>query len=318
MSNLMKGDDVNIDRLSSFLQKQGMLNVMLVSTIQNHVFYLEPFKGHSLILKRHRNRARLEQQWRFFAQQTSSVIIPFQRFPNQKPYLTDDSHYWTITPYIPGKKLNYHFAGDRESGLLALQTFHHDTKRIKVSSPLRQEIFYRRWSKRLQKFRNTAPLFQEYGFGALFNDIVQTTEKHLSLITGFDWAGLERSALQSGTWIHGDVAAHNFIRYKGRVYMIDFDLLGCASPLHDYIQLGQRFLPYLNWDSERLLSYNMVQEKYLRPWLYALFIPSDVMRDWLYYMNRRSIQPVGDYLEKMEREWIQRLSFLKTAIDMLN
>ncbi|SFA69061.1 Phosphotransferase enzyme family protein [Lentibacillus halodurans] len=309
---------MSINRLSSFLQKKGMLQPRHMTSVNKHVFYVETNHRERLILKRHHNHSRVEQQWNFFEQQSSYIPVPFQRFPNQKPFLYDNGMYWTISPYIPGQKLNYMAERDRVEALKSIQTFHNETEGIKLRYPLKKEIFYIRWYKRLQNFRNTESIFKEYGFLGLYKDMVQTAEKHLQYVSAYNWFELERAARKSGTWSHGDVASHNFIRYSGRIYLIDFDLLSCAPPLYDYIQLGQRFLPYLNWNAERLLSYKIVQNKYLKPWLHALFIPSDVMREWLYYIHSSPGRLMYGYLARMKEDWVKRQSFVKNAQNMLN
>ncbi|QKY69570.1 phosphotransferase [Lentibacillus sp. CBA3610] len=318
MSDSIQGDEMNADRLSSFLLKNGGLKPVRLTSIQEHVVYIETNEGERLILKRHNNKLRVEQQWHFFEQQSSSIPVSFQRFPNQKQFLYDNGRYWTISPYIHGRKLNYVFAKDRKDALNVLKMFHNDTKGVKIRHPLIKEMFYVKWHKRLQKFMYTEPIFKEYRFNPLFTDIVQTAEKYLQLVSAFNWGELHDKARQLGTWIHGDVAAHNFIRSSGQIHLIDFDLLSCAPPLNDYIQIGQRYLPYLNWDLDRLLSYKIVPQKTIKPWLYSIFIPSDVMREWLYFLDSNSERPIRNYLEELEMDWLKRQYFLKTARKMLN
>jgi len=318
VSDFKQRDDVSMDRLSSFLQKKGMLKTDYIDRIRKNVFYLETNHDNKLILKRHHNIRRVEQQWRFFEQQTTSFIVSFQRYPNQKQILAGNGQYWTISPYIPGQKLNYKTHEDRKASLQTLRTFHDETKGIKLPRPLQKERFYMRSYKRLQHFQKTEPVFWKCGLMSLFTDIVQTTENQLQNVSLFPWAEWEERARKSGTWIHGDVASHNFIRHSGQIYMIDFDLLSCAPEIYDYVQLGQRFLSYLNWDLQQLLSYKMVSDRFMWPWLHAILIPSDIMREWLHYINSDSGRPVSDYLAEMEANWIKRQSFFKLAQSMLN
>ncbi len=309
---------MSLDRLSSFLRKKSMLKTTYMYRIQKHVFYMEAENGDQLILKRHNNRLRVEHQWHFFDRQTCSFIVPFRRFPNDKRFLIDNGYCWTISPYIPGRKLNYASPGDRAASLRTLQTFHTETKGIRINRPFRKELFYQRWYNRLQRFKNTEHLFKQLGFATLFLNIVQTTEHQLQELAHSPLSNLENESLKTGIWIHGDVASHNFIRYDGHVFMIDFDLLTCTSGIYDYIQLGQRFLPYLDWDLNRLMSYKMVHEKHLKLWLDAILLPSDIMREWLHYINGNSSRLAHDYLTELETNWNKRQSFLKMVQTVLN
>src|SRR5699024_11591376 len=98
--------------------------------------------------------------------------------------------------------------------------------------------------------------------------------------------------------------------------MIDLDLLRRVSKLYDDNQLEQRFLPHINWDIGDLLAYEMVSERDVRKWLSAIIIPSDVIREWRFFLSQGS-SPVKQYLSQMEKTWSKRQFFLKNAKLML-
>src|SRR5699024_7606588 len=125
----------------------------------------------------------------------------------------------------------------------------------------------------------------------------------------------DKEARLKGECVQGDVASHNFIQNE-QTFMIDFDLLRCGSQLYDYIQLRQRFLPHINWDIGDLLAYEIVAERDVRKWLSAIIIPSDVIREWLFFLSQGS-SPVKQYLSQMEKTWSKRQFFLKNAKSML-
>ncbi|WP_164668491.1 phosphotransferase [Virgibacillus doumboii] len=308
---------MNFDRLSSFLYNTGMLEILRITSIKNNVFYLETKGEEKFILKKHRNQAKVEQQWIFFEKLNLPVVIGFERFPNHKRFIKDNGQYWTISKYIKGKRLNYADEEDRQETLQTLQTFHEHSSGLKIPEPLKKELFYKRWYKRLQTFRKTEYIFIEYQFNSLYKDIVQTTEHALEIISEYPWNRLEQQAVAYGTWIHGDVASHNFIRGRNQLYMIDFDLLLCAPQLYDCIQLGQRFLPYTDFDLYKLLSYRMVEEQFLKPWLYGISVPSDILREWINYLYRTPERSVHNYLQTMHSNWMKRQSFLKEVRSML-
>lgn len=295
-----------------------MLAIRQLTTIKPHVFYLETNNKEELILKKHHKQENVRQQWDFFQKLPSSNAVRFIRFPNGKKAIFGYDTWWTIAPYVSGKKLYYKNAVDRTEAVKALKHFHHDAVSINITSPLKRENMLICWYWRLLAFKKTKDLFKENGFAHLYKDIVQMTSAQLKSATQFPWERYEEEALKNGLWTHGDVASHNFIRGKG-TYLIDFDLLQSTAQIYDHIQLAQRFLPHLNWDLEKLLAYDMVKNKEVKPWLYAVFIPSDLMREWFYFMSGAKREPsdVNKYMTNMEKEWQKRHDFLKNTKTML-
>lgn len=302
------------DRLSSFLLQKGMLESNEISTIKPHVFYLKTIAGNELILKKHSKQENVKQQWDFFEQMSKTDVVPFTRYPNGQKVISDVHAYWTIMPYITGDKLYYKYAADRTEAVRTLQCFHSQAANIYVAEPIKKENIFIRWYWRLLAFKKTKSLFEENGFMSLYHDIVKITIMHLQFITQFPWEQYEADAIEKGLWIHGDVASHNFIHSN---HLIDFDLLQSTAQIYDYIQLGQRFLPHLNWDVEKLLAYQMVKDNELKAWLSAIFIPTDLLREWLYFIKSAKTSIVSNYLRDMEKEWTKRLVFLKNAKSML-
>ncbi|WP_106497030.1 phosphotransferase [Lentibacillus sp. Marseille-P4043] len=316
MNNFKRRDEMQVDRLSSFLYQKGKLECAKIIPIKAYVFHVTTHQGVEKIVKKHRNFRVIEQQWNFFEEINLSTVNAYERFPNGKKYIKHNQHIWTLAPFIQGRKLNYGIEADRKSCLNTLRQFHEHARSITVPNPVKRQLFYVRWANRLASFKKTAHFFAKNGFETLFKDIVQTSEVSLRYAHQLPWKSLEQNVERDSEWIHGDVAGHNFIRNK-EVHMIDFDLLACSPMLHDYIQLGQRFLPYLDWDFDKLLDYRMVKEKQLKLWISAMVVPADVMREWLHFLNRKNSTSVYHYLAGLEKDWIKRQSFLKKAQSML-
>ncbi|WP_188453522.1 phosphotransferase [Virgibacillus oceani] len=316
MSSNSSRDELKTNRLSSFLYREGKLRIAKAAPIKSTVILVETETGSKFILKKHSKKVVVDQQWEFFANGRSSVVIPFIRFPNGKKFLVTSEHYWTIAPFVEGIKLNYGLISDRKACITTLRSFHDNAQGIKVSNPIKRKLFYNRWYNRLQSFKRTNEYFVKNGFESLFTDIVQTTETQLLIVSELPWRKLEQKAEQQHSWIHGDVASHNFIR-NNNIYLIDFDLLAQSPIIYDYIQLAQRFLPHLDWDLEALLAYQMVEENQFKNWILAMAVPSDVLREWLHYLSGSSPMPIHHYLTDMEKEWIKRQEFLKNAKSML-
>ncbi|MUK86987.1 hypothetical protein GMD78_01040 [Ornithinibacillus sp. L9] len=318
MSNNKHRDDNNYDRLSSFLYWEGSLETKDINRIKDNVFLIKDNTGEGYIFKRHKNINNVKQQWDFFSQIKMKSIAPFVRYPNGRKIITDGNHnIWTLTPYIPGIKLNYRSQTDRKEAVLALKKFHDKASSIYVQNQVQKGLFYLRWYDRLKTFQKTEYFFVKYGYENLYKDIVKITEQYIQLVSRFPWKREQRYAEEQGLWVHGDVASHNFIRYN-RIYLIDFDLLACTTQLYDYIQLGQRFLPYIRWDIDQLESYKMIDDRYIPIWLLSIAIPSDVLREWLHYLyQHRSGYAIKEYLEEMEKNWIKRQNFMKMTKKML-
>lgn len=309
------GDD-QLDRLSSFLYLQGKLASVAIRPIKPRVYLLQISHNKGVILKRHGNKRNVEQQWHFFSRIRSPAIVPFIRFPNGEKMLEGIGSYWTIAPFIHGEKLDYGNAADRAIAVDTLKKFHRKARTIRISNPIKKDPFYIRWFHRLAAFEKTDFIFAEIGLKHLFLDIVRTTRVQLKLLPDLPWNELEQDAQRRWTWIHGDVASHNFIKNKN-VYMIDFDMLEQSMQVYDFIQLGQRFLPHVNGDVEKLLSTLQMKGLEQRLMLYSVMIPSDILREWLALIHCRSGKNAYQFLTKLESDWIKRKSFLTNAKIML-
>lgn len=311
-------DDIFYNRLSSFLFKKGQLKVRQISTIKPHVFYIETIDDDSLLLKAHRQEKSVIQQWRFFDEihLNESHTIAFEKFPNNHRMIKSRGFTWTIAPYISGKRITYRSSEERKQVVSVLKKFHKRATGIKIKPIIKKPMITERWYKRLLTFKKTEYIFMENGFENLYMDIVQSTEIYLRQLSRFPWSLYEDKAIETGTWIHGDVASHNFIKNR-QVYLIDFDLLTCNPQIYDFIQLSQRFLPYINWDLECLLSYEMVSSLDIRKWLFGILIPSDIIREWIYVISHKSKQTINRYLKQLDINWNKRKRFSQQVVSML-
>lgn len=317
MSNELSRDDQRINRLSSFLYWEGSIEAKIIQPIKRNIYYIETISGNKYVLKGHSNVINLKQQWDFFDSFHSKEIVPFVRYPNGKNEIsTGTNYYWTISPYITGRKLNYQSEVDRQRAVKTIKKFHTAASQIYVHNMVKKSLFIKRWQARLYKFIETEQLFEKEGFLYLYHDIIFLMKRYLEIVSRYPWYKEQLHAETNGTWVHGDVASHNFIQNE-KTYMIDFDLLQCTFQDYDYIQLGQRFLPHINWDVEKLLSYKMVNEESLERFLITVFIPSDMLREWLHFLTGKRRISVESYLQTMEQEWIKRKDFLNDSKRLL-
>ncbi|MEN2765867.1 phosphotransferase [Ornithinibacillus xuwenensis] len=313
MSYELRRDDNRNNRLSSFLLWEGNLETSKIHPIKRNVYFIEENTGRKLILKGHSNEINMKQQWEFFESIRSKEIVPFLRFPNGKKEITTGTNYfWTISPYVSGRKLNYKYQEDRKRAIDTLKKFHQKAQEIHVKNMVRKQLFYKRWTIRLNKFKETEHIFYKYRFEKLFNDITSTMSQYIDIVSRYPWFQEQLDAERKGIWVHGDVASHNFIQNE-HTFIIDFDLLQSTSQIYDYIQLGQRFLPFIDWDAEKLLAYNVVTDVDVEKYLLSVFIPSDLLREWLHFLNRSIPNNLYTYLQSLEEEWIKRKKFLNMS-----
>lgn len=278
---------------------------------------METVSGAKYVLKGHSNTQNLKQQWEFFERIHSNKIVSFVRFPNGKKEITTGTKYsWTISPFIIGRKLNYESERDRIKAVRTIKLFHEQANQIRVKNMVRKQLFYKRWITRMDRFKETSEIFEKHGYNYLFQDIMLMMKKYLEVVSNYPWYKDQLNAERKGSWVHGDVASHNFIQNES-TYLIDFDLLQCTAQIYDYIQLGQRFLPCINWDIDKLVAYNMVEDYDLERYIFSVFVPSDLMREWMHYLMKKRTISIESYLRKMDLEWAQRKNFLLHAQNII-
>lgn len=95
-------------------------------------------------------------------------------------------------------------------------------------------------------------------------------------------------------------------------------MLQSTNQLYDFIQLGQRFLPYIDWNLEHLLDYQMVHHSQTASWLSAIVIPSDILREWLYFSRETTSSfRIENYLLKMSENWKNRKELIRNVQKMI-
>lgn len=320
MRDQQSRDDLQHHRLFSFLALRGELPIEKVAPIKRHVFRIKTNDNlkNDLILKAHQNERQILKQWAFFEKIDSEAahLIPFKKFPNGARLVKHQRLIWTISPFTAGRQLNYRKDEDRENALTTLEKFHQQATNIFIQPVEKKTLIIEKWHQRFKAFKKTVYFFEQHGFENLYNDIEQSSRQYLTDLQRMPWSLEEIRALQKGVWIHGDVASHNFIK-AGSSRLIDFDLLRCGPQIYDYIQLGQRYLPYIGWDLEKLLSYDMVPSSQFKLWLMGILMPSDVMREWIHFLTHQSSLSIPAYLANMERKWLKRKKFSQSVQLML-
>ncbi|SDK40480.1 phosphotransferase [Sediminibacillus albus] len=316
------GDDAFKDRLSSFLQAKAGLSLISLTHIKHAVFIAQSPSADKYIIKGIKSKKLVIQQAEFFEEFTENSLIRFVPFPNRELFLYGFGMYWVIFPYQPGNPLAFANNTDRQLAVTALREFHDNARGIMLSNLVLRPPLHVKWESRLKTFSQTLGDFQQIGYGKLGKDIVEVTLGMMAHFSSGDWITLEEEAVSKSSWTHGDVASHNFLRHnrRNKTFIIDLDMLALAPEVYDWIQLGQRFLPYLENNAERLLaSMPDLLDSQIALFLRATAIPADLIREWLLIYNQRiaDSQLVKEHLTGLEYQWEQRLKFVKDIEGML-
>ncbi|MDC3412449.1 aminoglycoside phosphotransferase family protein [Aquibacillus sp. 3ASR75-11] len=311
-------DGTNVGRLSSFLYTHGGLQVEQIDSIKKGVYYVKQRNGAAYILKQYKSLAIIEQQWKLFDEISTTTIVPFTSFPNQGRILYGDHYYWTLAPYVPGKSLTFSDEKDRRDAVQYLDKFHTETKGISIYSPLLKQPLYEKLEHRLQKWKRTKRIFEKYGYDHLYSELNVLYELLLDRFTKLNWNKIEQNAIDQWMWTHGDVASHNFRRdANNMIRLIDFDLLSLSPHLYDWIQLGQRFLPFLDWKLDRLEAYFSEINIPKDAWLLGIAIPSDIIREWWHFLQQNHHKKIEQYLMKLQKTWEKRKIFVDDVNSVL-
>lgn len=322
VNNISNRGDSYVDRLVSFFHKEWSSSFKVKKKIKEHVFLCEA-EGERWILKAYKSKRSLSQQLSFFKKWKSNnpMWVQFSSFPDGRIVKEWDQKYWVIMSFVSGQPLSYKKEEDRKEALEVIQAFHHQSERVQIKRPILRDPLYLRYYQRLKNLEETESYFTQFGYQWLYLDIVQTCRKLIHKYEELPWSSLEDESLTNGTWIHGDVASHNFIRRPdGLVCLIDFDLLSFSPQVYDYIQFGQRFIPWYEDKESDFISlfepYVNVQDPF---WQKGVVFPADILREWIRFVrNSHNPAEIKSYLKYLEVDWKRRKKFVKSFISMLS
>ncbi|MFD1018891.1 phosphotransferase [Thalassobacillus hwangdonensis] len=302
------------------MHEHGALGIDDIKAMKLHVFKIR-CGNQFFALKAYSNPAKLEQQHLFFKEweASSSYGAAPIAFPNGLRYVEDGKDHWGLFEWIDGEALNFRYKRDRQEALKFLYAFHTScrgtTKPIIQRSPL-----YIKFERRAEVFNDTRPLFRNLGREHLYEDIAEVCDITLRAFRNENWKGIHEKAHTEKSWIHGDVAHHNFIRTDtGEIKLIDFDLLQMGPEVYEFIQLGQRYLHHIDHSWSKLTSlFRDVPNK--KQWLKGLLVPSDFMREWIHLTRRfkDDYRRMDAELVEYEQMWQERKRFVEKVLDMLS
>ncbi|MFP7734552.1 phosphotransferase [Priestia aryabhattai] len=307
-------DDFNLNRLFLYLKKKG-IQVETYRMKKPHVIIADTNKGKKVI-KAYRDKSKIEHVYHFLSQIQQEYAVNFETYPEGELYIKDRHLYWAMLPFVKQvKEITYESFQDREAVLQALTRYHRDVqkKKMAVYTKLPKYDLILKWKKRLSSFQEASPIFREFNQFHVYEDIVTWGERALVLMERFRDSRLNYSI------IHGDVASHNFLKTNHLgIVMIDFDLSAKAPALYDYIQLVQRFLPYVQWSMKELLQHPKIKElSKQRFFLASLLFPSMLMRNWNINASSLSWAKRQSLMQQSVEEWSQRTRFYRVIYQHL-
>lgn len=313
------GDDLFLNRLLIYLQRNLSPQVTHIIPIRKHVFKIvttsEPFilKGFSS-----HNRLKLQQQFTLHLlrggfNKTYSFLDDIQ-----KPPLYFDHTYYGCIEYIQASKESFTFQEheNRAQGLELLQQFHSTTAKFvdEYVHKTRQYDLFDRWTKRMGKFLRNLSIIHFFVQKEISKEIIR-------------WANWSLKNLQnemmpknhSPVILHGDVAHHNFLRKEnGELLLIDFDLISMGDRSYDYLQYANRILPYIDWSFEGLFKLEeLLPYLHDKFFLLALVFPTDIFREWnRLILERQYNNPikVRQVLDLTVEQFSERKIFVKEVM----
>lgn len=305
----------------SFFEEKAGLYIRNIKIIKPHVLLVSVALG-TFILKRNNSIHSVRQQWELFKGLPENCpVIPFYPFPSGDLYVRDEhGSTWTLAPYMHGgEALTYKRKWDRVAAVDVLNRFQQQAKGVKVNSVIVKQPLYMHWRKRFRLFENYYDVFRRYGYGDLFDSLCRTSEKAFNQFIKLDWHVLENRGVTELSWSHGDVAAHNFLKGEhNKVYLIDFDLASQSPRVYDWIQMAQRFFPFLV-DQEEIACIERILTKEELPFFrLGLAIPASLVREWNTFLaSHPSSSEILYYLEVLNGRWHKQLTFVEQNKIML-
>lgn len=308
-------DDSILNRLTTFLKETTTLSADRIEQIKPLVFILT-VNNEKYIVKGYINVTTIVKQWQLFEKLHYPAIIPFIRFPNRRKYIYWEGYYWTLQPFCTSSKLDYRYAEDRVKAAQLLHQFHQITKGMELTAAPYVPNLIAKWSSRLKRWQQLKAIFIQFEHLSLFQEIEAQLREGIAWFKEVNTPPIEKNDHFRSTWTHGDVASHNFLSdNRGNVYLIDFDLLSSSPYIYDEIQLGQRFLPYIQYDIDQLSMYiQPANDQVYQLYLIGVMLPVDFVREWWYFsIKARSNDDIYAYLVNFRLSWDERIKFIESV-----
>ncbi|MFK2824507.1 phosphotransferase [Bacillus sp. B190/17] len=268
---------------------------------------------HVWFVKRYTSLFQLEKQLklcRVLKEAGFSQVISFH--PASPVRL--EKQVFAILPFVqPAKKMfSFQTRMEREEALQLLASFHRQTecvfKSVSAEFPVFDQLSV--WHKRLADFQQVFPELSRYFPPSILQRYAEMGAWCLNGLL------VRPQKEEKNAIIHGDVAAHNFLRSAdGVLYLIDFDLAARAPAMTDYVQWVNRVLPLVDWDLEEIMKHRVVSNyTHKKNWLLYVLFPSDIFRECqrVIHMNAFGKNPIYEHAYDLAvKSFAQREHFFR-------
>lgn len=316
------GDDLFQNRLLVYLSQELDTKLENIFPLRGNVFLILTSRS-PIILKGFRELKKLKVQEAFTSSlQKSGFNATYRFYPALKPFYFQGVYY-ACMEYIEPSSVPFHFSqkADRLEGIELLSKFHTVTKQLAPSfgNWLPKTDTSRKWQNRREEFSKNKEVVSRYISKEVIEDYILWSEYSLD--------GLSRNEnkmdVDHHSVLHGDVAHHNFLREdSGKLFLIDFDLIGIGSPFHDLLQYANRILPFLDWKMSALAEINQFHQWIENDaFLYGLLYPADVLREWnrlLRNERRLDFSTTARLVEMTLGQFPQRKKFGQDILSLLH
>jgi serine/threonine protein kinase len=316
--------DDHYHRLSFLLKKEYALKVEHVTHIKPHVWQIDTDDGPK-VLKGYPSLRRAALQIIFMKslKQAGFQAVPSLRTDTLNSGIVHfDQRYWILQDCIsPSVPFSFASVQDRSDGLNLLEQYHRYSALLIHHPFLRMHLprynLYNKWQERYRFFLYFLPFIKQKIALEKVKFIMYSADNSLKNLRRF----YNFLTAETNSIIHGDVASHNFLRTdKGKLYLIDYDLIAAAPKSIDYLQYVNRILPHLGWSFSGLQKLPQISKQITKKWfLSALMFPADILREWNAAMTKYSSEPrfLMRAVEYTNSQFEVRKQFVEEIYDMV-
>ena len=302
MINNNGGDDYS-NRLLSYLDSQFTEKIIKIAKIREYVYIVETVQN-KYVVKGYSSHNKLRLQEAFTDTLKKEGFLKTYSFVHHlsKTPLLFEGKYFGCMDYLAPDRKSFTFSTHRNrlEGLSVVEEFHQITGSVvpRYQTLLPFNDIQAKWQDRLKQFEQNLSLLHRFLKEKYHQEMVQWGEWALKGMKKYTDSFVKEPYVV----LHGDVAHHNFLRdKKGRLNLIDFDLISIGPPTLDYLQYANRILPFLDWSLEELHRYPAMQAGLKQPaFLYALAYPADIFREWNRVIREKSYSNPAQFQQVIE------------------
>ena len=324
MTTKKRGGDDYFNRLLSYFNQKFKEIIIEMVPIREAVFLVKTEKK-TYIVKGYSSNRKLKLQEVFTATLRNEGFKKsyiYLQDPLKEPLFFEGKYFGCMEYIKPNEKsFSYRTYNNRMEGLELLEEFHQITATIvpRYNTLLSFSKIQAKWTERSNIFSENRKMLSYFLQDPFINEMLEWANWSLEGMKELDGFFLK----DPHVILHGDVAHHNFLRdSKGRLNLIDYDLISIGPECIDFLQYANRILPFIDWSFEYLSKHKQIQ-KYLneKAFLYALAFPADIFREWNRLIRENTNYNSYKYKQVMELtldQFYLRRKFVKKLKDKIS